>query len=226
MGSYYSERLSAERLRRCYEIAPPRVQQYLEAEIEYVAGRIGRGDVVLELGCGYGRVLERLAGKAGTLVGIDTSAPSLEMGRELLSAFQNCRLLQMDAVALGFADRSFDVVCCIQNGISAFHVDKPALIAEAIRVTKPGGRVLFSSYSPNFWDARLEWFKLQADHGLLGEIDWDATGDGVIVCRDGFRATTIGPGEFESLTAGFDVDRRIEEVDRSSIFCELVPRSQ
>ena len=52
----------------------------------------------------------------------------------------------MDAAALGFRDRVFDVVVCIQNGISAFKVDRRALIAEAIRVTRPGGSVLFSSY--------------------------------------------------------------------------------
>jgi hypothetical protein len=30
---YYSEKLSAERLKKCYDIAPSRVRQYLDAEI-------------------------------------------------------------------------------------------------------------------------------------------------------------------------------------------------
>jgi len=38
--SYYSDHLSAERLRRCYEIAPLRVQQYFEAEIQHVLARV------------------------------------------------------------------------------------------------------------------------------------------------------------------------------------------
>ena len=222
MPGYYAERLSAERLRECYEIAPPRVQQYLEAEVQHVAGRIRPGDAVLELGCGYGRVLERLAPKCRTLVGIDTSRSSLELARKLLSRFPNCKLAQMDAVALGFRDRVFDVVLCTQNGVSAFGVDQRALIAESIRVTRAGGRVLFSSYAESFWDDRLEWFRLQAERGLVGEIDWAATGDGVIVCKDGFRAATLGPEEFLALTSGFDVERRIEEVDQSSVFCEIV----
>jgi ubiquinone/menaquinone biosynthesis C-methylase UbiE len=222
MTDYYSDRLSAERLRRCYEIAPPRVRQYLEAEIEYVAGRIRPGETVLELGCGYGRVMPKLVGKAGLLVGIDTSRSSLQLGRRLLGKMPNCRLLRMNAISLGFRDDVFDVVFCIQNGISAFHVDQRTLIAEAVRVTRPGGRVLFSSYSADFWEDRLEWFQLQADHGLLGEIDRTATGNGVIVCKDGFTATTIGPDEFIALTSGLGVRVEIEEVDESSIFCELV----
>ncbi len=223
MASYYAERLSAERLRQCYEIAPRRVQQYLDAEIDHVVSRIRPTDMVLELGCGYGRVMRKLAAKAPTVVGIDTSAASLRLAREILSGLPNCRLLQMDAVALGFRDRIFDLVVCIQNGISAFGVNRRALVAESIRVTRPGGRVLLSSYSEKFWKPRLEWFELQAAHGLLGKIDWDATGDGVIVCQDGFRATTVSPDEFRSLASEFNVRAHIEEVDESSVFCEIVP---
>ena len=218
MDDYYAQRLSAERLRKCYDIAPPRVRHYLQAEIDYVADRIHPGDVVLELG----RVLEPLADKAALVVGIDTSQPSLELAQELLGHVSNCRLVRMDAGMLGFRDLVFDMVACIQNGISAFKVDQRTLLAEAIRVTRPGGRVLFSSYAEKFWEQRLEWFRLQANHGLLGAIDWQATGHGTIICQDGFKATTITPAEFRSLTSDFNVRACIEEVDESSTFCEIV----
>jgi len=72
MFDYYTDKLAADRLVRVYEIAPSRITQYLEAEIDYVLTRTGTGDEVLELGCGYGRVLSRLAGRASWLCGIDT----------------------------------------------------------------------------------------------------------------------------------------------------------
>jgi len=53
---YYEQGLAAERLRRCYEITPPRTRQYLEAEFEHVVSRVDSDDVVLELGCGHGRI--------------------------------------------------------------------------------------------------------------------------------------------------------------------------
>ena len=223
MSGYYDDKLSAERLLRCYEIAPPRVQQYLEAEVEHVLKRISSGDLVLELGCGYGRILPALARKAGSVIGIDNSQASLLLGREKLQGITNCRLLLMNALQLGFKDRAFDLVACIQNGISAFHVDQKELIREAIRVTKPGGIVLFSSYSDKFWNDRLEWFKLQSEAGLLGEIDYEKTGNGVIACKDGFTGTTVRPEQFLSLTAGLDVDVQLTEVDKSSLFYEIVP---
>ena len=221
MGGYYSQRLSAERLRLCYELAPPRVQQYLQAEVDYVKERIQDSDRVLELGCGYGRVVKQLARKARFVIGVDTSLASLRLGLEILGNISNYCILNMDAVYLGFSDRVFDKVVCIQNGISAFHVDQKELIRESIRVTKRDGTVLFSSYSNRFWKERLEWFELQSEAGLLGEIDYEKTCNGAIMCKDGFTATTVQPDQFRLLTEGFSVDAQIEEVDGSSLFCQI-----
>lgn len=221
MDDYYTQRLSGERLRRCYEIAPPRVQRYLRAEIEHVLERLEVGGQLLELGCGYGRALEALVGRAGSVFGIDVSLHSLQLARSLLSKDGGCHLARMDASRLAFSDRRFDLVICVQNGISAFHVDRRMLIAEAARVTRLGGKVLFSSYSGSFWESRLEWFRIQAELGLIGEIDKAATADGVIVCKDGFRATTVGAKEFVSLSSALGLVPTIAEVDGSSLFCEL-----
>ncbi len=218
---YYSQKLSAVRLRKCYEVAPPRVRQYLKAEIDFVGRFIKASDSVLELGCGYGRVLEPLSRRAGTVVGIDSSVDSLVFASEITGALQRCHLAAMDAGSLAFAANTFDVVVCVQNGISAFKVDGRRLIEEAARVTRTGRTMLFSSYAESFWEHRLEWFRMQSKHGLLGEIDEEATGNGVIVCRDGFRAETAGPSDFLELARGVGSDVTITEVDGSSLFCVI-----
>jgi len=227
MADYYAEKLSAARLKRCYEIAPPRVRQYFQAEIDRALSRIRPGDSVLELGCGYGRIMAELAGKAGRIVGIDTSLVSLIAGRDFLAAFPNCFPVQSDAAQLPFFNRTFDVVICLQNGISAFHIDPRHLIEEGLRVVKPGGIFLLSSYTDRFWEHRLAWFELQAAEGLVGEIDRDKTGAGRIVCKDGFTATTFGPEDFRRLTAsiGAGVKTTIYEIDDSVVFCEVVKSS-
>jgi 2-polyprenyl-6-hydroxyphenyl methylase/3-demethylubiquinone-9 3-methyltransferase len=46
----------------------------------------------------------------------------------------------------------------------------------------------------------LKWFELQSEVGLLGEIDYEKTKEGVIVCKDGFTATTVGPEDFSKFT--------------------------
>ncbi len=222
MAGYYSEKLAAGRLRACYELAPPRVRAYLAAEIELILAKVKPSMRVLELGCGYGRVLGRLAGSVNAVAGIDTSLSSLRMARGLLPPPARVFLAAMDAASLGFGDHTFDLTFCIQNGISAFAIDRHRLVAEAVRVTRQGGIVLFSSYSPRFWKDRLEWFERQAASGLLGPIDWAATRDGVIVCKDGFKATTIDADEFRALAAPHSLSPNIVEVDGSSLFCEIV----
>jgi len=218
--SYYSERLAGERLRRVYEVASPRVKRYFAEEIRHVVSRLPAAASVLELGCGYGRVMRELTGHAALVVGVDTALESLALARRFLAPAANVRLVAMDAVELGFG-RTFDVVCCVQNGISAFHVNRRRLVEAAVGAARPGGRVLFSTYAGEFWPHRLEWFRAQAAHGLIGPIDEAATSDGVIVCKDGFTATTVSPGELAHLAAGLGKGVDVRTVDGSSVFCEI-----
>jgi len=223
MCDYPEQGLAAEHLQRCYELAPPRTQQYLEAELAHVLDLIKPNDVVIELGCGYGRILPALARKARLVIGIDTCRSSIDLGHKLLADVPNCRLFEMNALALRFPDRFFDKVICIQNGLSAFHVDQKALVLEAVRVTRKGGTALFSTYAGEFWQHRLEWLRLRSEAGLVGPIDWDKTHDGTIVRADGLTATTLTSAEFRTLTQCLAADVHITEVDESSLFCEITP---
>jgi len=222
--SYYAKKLSSVRLERVYAIASPRVKQYLQAEIDHVAGFVKPGDRVLELGCGYGRVLGPLARIAGQGWGVDNALESLRLFHQrdperLLAA--------MDVGVLAFKAHSFDLVLGVQNFISACKVAPNQLLQESLRVVRPGGRILLSSYATGFWSHRLAWFRRQAQEGLLGPIDQGATGKGVIVCRDGFRSTTFSPHAFEKLAKDCNVTAQVYLVDDSSVFCEIrVPACQ
>lgn len=222
MRGYYSRNLSGERLRRCYEVAPPRVQQYLEAEIDFVLGHLEQDDTALELGCGYGRVARRMAEVARQVIGIDTSSACIALAGEVGSASPRCEFVEMDARELAFCESAFDKVVCVQNGICAFGIDKKTLFQEALRVVRPGGCVLVSTYSERFWKDRLEWFEAQAEHGLVGPIDYEKTGDGTIVCEDGFHVGMVSPDQFSQIVEGLGVKPDVTEVDESSVFCEII----
>jgi len=226
MPGYYVGKLSGERLRQCYDIASPRVKQYLEAEIRAVIDYLEPDDKVLELGCGYGRVTLRLAEISNCVVGIDTSSDSIALARQIASLNSRCEFLVMNAIDLSFDESEFDKVVCIQNGICAFGVDRETLLNEALRVTRPGGRILFSTYSERFWSSRLEWFKAQSAAGLVGEIDYEKTGNGTIVCKDEFKSGMMLPGELLSLGKQLDLKTEVVEIDESSVLYTItVPRA-
>ena len=221
MDEYYSKLLNSNKLQMCYEIAPERVKQFLEAEIGFVISKCSHDDVVLDLGCGYGRVSIRLLDSVKRVTGIDISQKNIDLANNIAGKNSKCTFLTMDAIDLKFENSSFDKVICVQNGISAFHVDPLKLMSESVRVTKKEGTVLFSSYSKKFWEDRLQWFEIQSSLGLIGEIDYLQTKDGVIVCKDGFKAITYSGEDFLKLASNFNVTANIYEVDDSSIFCEM-----
>ena len=80
---------------------------------------------------------------------------------------------------------------------------------------------MFSTYSESFWDYRLEWFQKQSEEGLVGEIDWDQTKPGMIVCKDGFSAKTFTRDDFMRLRDDLHLSATVKEVDASSLFFEV-----
>jgi len=218
--NYYAKNLNSQKLWQVYQTRIERVKRYLDAEIDYVRRGLHGSEKVLELGAGYGRIMKALAPYAASIIGVDISRDSVEFGQEYLKDAPNCRLEVMDAHTLAFGPE-FDVVLCLQNGLSAVKGDTGNLVKQCLKVLSPGGTVYFSTYSPGFWEHRLAWFHEQAEKGLLGEIDLERTSNGVIVCKDGFVATTFSRGDLEKLAQSAGCDYLIKEVDKSSLFLVL-----
>jgi 2-polyprenyl-6-hydroxyphenyl methylase/3-demethylubiquinone-9 3-methyltransferase len=158
------------------------------------------------------------------VVGIDVAEASLALARERAAASGHASRLEyhaMNALALGFEPQTFDLVACVQNGISAFRVDASALVREAWRVLAPGGCLAISTYAGAFWPARLAWFEVQADAGLIGLLDRAACRDGIIACTDGFRSGRATAEQLRALGASLRVRAEVFEVDDSSLWCLL-----
>jgi len=106
-------------------------------------------DRILETAAGTGIVTETIAraAPAATLVATDLNHAMLDVAAARIAAPQ-LTFCQADAMSLPFPDGSFDVVAC-QFGVM-FFPDRVGAYREVLRVLRPGGRFLFSS-----WD-RLE----------------------------------------------------------------------
>ena len=216
MDNYYAEKLNSQKLFQVYETQIPRVKQYLQAEIDFVKDNLSATQDVLELGAGYGRIVRQLAPYCGSIVGMDISMESVELGREYLKDCPNAMMVAMDVHKMEFP-KPFDVVLCLQNGLSAMRADS-TVINKILEVLAPGGTAYFSSYSSNFWDFRVKWFEEQASKGLLGELDYAKTQNGVIICKDGFKAMTHSPEDFQKIGEDSGYPYKIQEVDESSLF--------
>jgi SAM-dependent methyltransferase len=103
---------------------------------------------VLELAAGTGIstvALRNALPKSTRIVATDLNTPMLEIARAKLPSTANVDFREADATALPFEDGSFDLVV-IQFGVM-FFPDRPAAYAEARRVLRPSGTLLFNAWS-------------------------------------------------------------------------------
>jgi ubiquinone/menaquinone biosynthesis C-methylase UbiE len=105
---------------------------------------------VLDIGCGTGRLVERLveARAPDAVVGCDFSAGMLREAAARLEGSAAATLVRGDATRLPFRDGVFDAAVSTE----AFHwfPDQAAALRELRRVLRPGGRLLLALVSPPF----------------------------------------------------------------------------
>ncbi len=110
---------------------------------------------VLDVACGTGELLFRLASKApqADYAGLDLTPEMLAVARKKLAAFRHVKLVEGNASALPFKDRSFDLVLCSE----AFHhfFEPQIALNEMARVTKPGGYLILMDPAANTFFQRL-----------------------------------------------------------------------
>jgi len=95
---------------------------------------------VLDSGTGTGALAFALAPLVREVVGADLVPALLDQARQRAPEFPNVSFVEADATHLPFASGSFDLAGCLRT---LHHVGRPELaVAELVRVTRPGGRVL------------------------------------------------------------------------------------
>jgi len=101
------------------------------------------GRATLDLGCGEGRVGERLAELGHTMVGVDAS-PMLAAAARERTAYAD--VVEADAAALPFEDGRFDLAIAFMS----LHDmdDAAAAVREVARVLEPGGRFAIATLHP------------------------------------------------------------------------------
>ncbi|MCA1840795.1 MAG: class I SAM-dependent methyltransferase [Actinomycetota bacterium] len=109
--------------------------------VDMLAMRLDGASQVLEMGAGRGRFAIPLATAGIPITGIDISLPMIAKLLEDQDTKHRVKVIRADAVALPFADGSFDATfaCHVLHLIT----DWRCAVEEMVRVVRPGGQVLF-----------------------------------------------------------------------------------
>ncbi len=161
------------------------------------AVKIREDDTILDVGCGGGVTVGRLARLAshGKVYGIDYSArsvaSSLRTNRDRIRSGQ-VDIRQGTVSHLPYADDSFDLVTAVETHY--FWPDLPNDLREVLRVLKPGGHILIigAAYKGSRFDERNHKWIQAGDMADLSVDEFDALLSGA-----GFRDIHISTQEDE-----------------------------
>ncbi|OGB88111.1 hypothetical protein A3H38_03565 [candidate division WOR-1 bacterium RIFCSPLOWO2_02_FULL_46_20] len=138
-----SIRLNFSRSALTYDQEPDLHNQIIEQLLRRISGDYQR---ILDVGCGTGELLSRLAVKypQAKLIGLDLAPGMVEQANKKVSQ-ENIRFIVGDGEQLPFKNNEFDLVV---SSSSLHWMDFTKVLAEAARVLKKGGTFCFATFGP------------------------------------------------------------------------------
>ena len=139
-------------------------------------------NTVLDAGCGAGAITRTIAGAVpgGHVTGLDREARYIDYARRRAQAdgLANTEFVEGNVLALPFADNHFDIVW--SKHLLQWVRDRDDAIAEFVRVTRPGGRVIAANFDgfllqhypedPQLQRQVEQWFSAASEH--MGFDNW------------------------------------------------------
>ena len=145
---FHTGRFLADRLgypsERVESLPDPVVESFAGVGNPFSWGDLAPGEQVVDLGSGAGfdaLLAVQMVGPDGQVIGIDMTAAMLSKARANAQLLDHANIEFREGLleTLPVADSSVDVV--ISNGVINLCPDKGAVLAEAYRVLRPGGRL-------------------------------------------------------------------------------------
>jgi SAM-dependent methyltransferase len=128
-----------------------------ERFVDELADRLPAGARVLDLGCGNGAKIARLADRFD-VVGVDISKRQLELAR---AAVPGAAFVQADFAKLEFPVRAFDAVTALYSLVHVPREEQPGLLGRIRSWLKPGGLFLASMSHVGGEDRIDEWLGVE-----------------------------------------------------------------
>jgi ubiquinone/menaquinone biosynthesis C-methylase UbiE len=137
-------------------------------------------DVVLEIGCGVGRVGKVLSGRVSRWIGADISGNMLAHAAQRLKGKSNIELLELATIGLReIPSNSVDLAYCTVVFMHLLEWDRYRYVEDSFRVLKSGGRCFFDNVdiiSDHGWEVFLAGYSIDVER-RPSQLSMTSSGD-------------------------------------------------
>lgn len=193
--------------------AAPEIKDWFQKEIEYLQNNIKPNSKILDVGCGFGRHIQILAGFSKEIIGIDNDENMIRKAEQNLSNFDNVKFLLQEADKLSFDDNSFDYVICMTNTFGNFPDIKLGVLKEMKRVCKEGGKIIISVYSERSLEIRKKDYEKVGLH--ITKLE-----NGTIYTEEGLVSEQFTKPQLKDLFNLLNLEVKVIELNPISYLCE------
>lgn len=181
----FSQRMLREHLSQAHDAASRRFE-IIDAQVDWIHHHVlgGQPKRVLDLGCGPGLYVERLARLGHACVGIDFSPASINYAKaQAKAAGLNCQYFHEDIRKADFGN-GYDLVSSIYGEINVFRPEEAkAILVKSYEALAPGGYLLLEPHTfeivvemgkqPASWYSAEKGLFAGEPHLCLQENSWD-----------------------------------------------------
>lgn len=167
-------------------------------------GDVKAGEMVLDLGCGFGQIALHCALRGCKTVAIDSSNSAIRLSRETFRAHTvHATLMKRKCWDLPFDDASFDVVYLVAVAWHLPERDLMRTLSQIRRILKPGGRLIANTCG-NPWTETFGYPLLWAYKKIRGRPFFPE-------CEESGHVNRMNPLSFRRVLerVGFSVELRV-----------------
>jgi 2-polyprenyl-6-hydroxyphenyl methylase/3-demethylubiquinone-9 3-methyltransferase len=138
----------------------PEIKEYLLLEEKQILSCINSQDAVLNVGCGYGRILNLLKTNCVKIIGIDISEDCVKKCKKKFKNSRNTSVSKIDISNTNFESNYFDKIILDFNFLGNISKSQREKSLEEIRrILKPKGKILGSVYSEKSLEQQLRLYE-------------------------------------------------------------------
>lgn len=105
----------------------------------WILKHVQKQDTVLDVGCGDGLLVSKLAPLSKKVIGVDSHFPSIIKAKEHISQFQNATVINVSFEDFKFEEDLIDTVIFVA---SIHHMDMAEAIEKAKKLLSPHGKII------------------------------------------------------------------------------------